>query len=301
MNTDNFALEIEPADDMALEIEPVETVETAAPVVNGAFMELLGADVELPELIKFVPDLRLKAALDAATADAAAVVVTGTDGLVAADQKLGIVRERMKTVEAHFEDPTRRANALHKRMTGARADWLAGAVKVLADKGIQIITEKNRLDQIERDRIAAEQKQRDDAAREAAKQEAKQAECAGAPATVVQDLLAQAETATAAPVTRTVATPKLQNTAIKKTWKARLMGTSGDAEPQPSTQNLTAAQRERVMALIADIAAGQQPLACVELNWTYLDKRASADKSTLQITGIQAYEEESTRGKGVRK
>jgi hypothetical protein len=48
------------------------------------------------------------------------------------------------------------------------------------------------------------------------------------------------------------------------------------------------------------ILDGRAPLAAVEINWSYLNRRAKADKGTLAIPGVEAFEEGSVRAKGSR-
>src|SRR5438045_5745339 len=65
-------------------------------------VQVLPADFPLPALIQFVPDARLRIKADAAAAAALAVIVTGADGLQAADAALVTLRADLQAIEAHF-------------------------------------------------------------------------------------------------------------------------------------------------------------------------------------------------------
>jgi len=45
------------------------------------------------------------------------------------------------------------------------------------------------------------------------------------------------------------------------------------------------------------IAEGRVPLAAIEINWSYLNKRAGAEKTALAIPGIEAVDEGNARRK----
>ena len=64
---------------------------------------------------------------------------------------------------------------------------------------------------------------------------------------------------------------------------------------------MTPAQRMQVFELLKAILSGSAPLAAIELSWSYLDARAKADKGTLSIAGLEAFEEGGLRAKGSRK
>jgi hypothetical protein len=97
-----------------------------------------------------------------------------------------------------------------------------------------------------------------------------------------------------------VAPAALRSSSVVKTWKARIAGTPADDEPLPDIASLTPAQRIQVLKLLDAIIAGAAPLTCIEINTSYLSSRAKADKSTLAIPGIEAYEDMGTRAKGSR-
>jgi hypothetical protein len=93
--------------------------------------------------------------------------------------------------------------------------------------------------------------------------------------------------------------PVLRGSTTVTTWKARLAGTPASTN-RTLHREFTPAQRAKVLELLPAIVDGKAPLAAVEINWPYLNKRAKADKSTLAIAGIEAYEEGSVRAKGSR-
>jgi hypothetical protein len=97
-----------------------------------------------------------------------------------------------------------------------------------------------------------------------------------------------------------MAPPKLQGSSVVTTWKARIKGTPGSDDANPEIEDLTPAQRLQVLALLKAILDGSAPIAAIILNYPYLNKRAKADKSTLAIPGIEAFEEGGIRSKGTR-
>jgi len=64
---------------------------------------------------------------------------------------------------------------------------------------------------------------------------------------------------------------------------------------------MSADQQARVIDLLKGIIAGAAPLACIELNESYLNSRAKAEKSTLSIPGIAAFEEATVRARAARR
>ncbi len=303
----NTQTELEPEPEIELEIEPeIEPEpEPEAPPETTALavmplMSVLPADFPLPSLAKFVPDVTLRQAADEATVYAMSVEVQGRDGLQRADVAVTALRASLKAIEDHFAEPVDTANKLHKRLTGLRSDWIdrgAGAVKTV---GNRIWAEKNRLDAIDREAARKAQEEEDRKARVIAQAEADAARKAQAPAPVVEELQQRAKTATAPPVQPVAPAPKLQGSSVVTTWKARIAGTPGSDEPNPDTEALSPAQRVEVMKLLKAILDGRAPMAAISLNWPYLSKRAKADKSTLAIPGIEAFEEGSVRAKGSR-
>lgn len=302
--TEDVDIEIEPEADIEIEIEP----EPASPVPPSTealeparLMEVLPADFRLPALIKFVPNGALRVAAEQAASYALSVAVEGAEGLKLADLAVATLRASLKAIDEHLEEPIGIANELHKRLTGVRSEWKATGAAAVNTVGSRIYTEQRRLEHIaqeERRRIQAEA---DRVTRENARREAEEAEKAKAPAPVVEELKRQAEVATAAPVSLPLSMPApLANSTTVKTWKARIVGTPGSEEANPTMAELTAAQRQTVLAAMKDVVEGRAPMAAFEINWSYLNNRAKADKSTLAIPGFEAVEIGSVRAKSTR-
>jgi len=303
---DDLDLPLEDDLDIPLETATDPEPRTLSPepsaVVPMALVEILPADFPLPRLIHFVPDTRLKATLDQATAYALAVDVTSADGLAKADVALAAIRTSLKAITDHFEDPKDLANKVHKRITSRLSDWCEAGQAAVQTVGRRIAQEQSRLEQLAREARRKAQEEEDRKAREAARQLADQAAKQQAPAQVVEQMRRQAETVTAPPVPQSAVAPAtLRSSSVVKTWKARIAGTPGDVEPLPAIADLTAAQRVQVLKLLAAIIADTAPLQCIELNTSYLGSRAKADKSTLAIPGIEAFEDLGVRAKGSRR
>lgn len=312
---EDLEIAIEPDEELAIEPEPeiaIEPDEPAAPtsqpasVVNvalvptAALMEVLPADFPLPQLIRFVPDQRLKVATDQAAAYALSLDVTGAEGLQRADLALAAVRTSVKAIEGHFEQPVSIANELHKRLTGKRSEWIADGKAAIDTVGRRVWTEQRRLDAIAADERRKAQEDANRKAREEAEREAAAAKKNQAPAQVVEELEKRAETAVAPPVAAPLAAPAMKNTTTVTTWKARIKGTPAEADPNPKMAEITGAQRLQVLALMQSVIDGRDPITAFELNWSVLNGRAKADKSTLAIAGIEAFQEGGVRAKGTR-
>ena len=301
----NRELEIEIPSE--LEIEPVTAVvlAPAAPAID-----ILSADEPLPRLIRFVPNQALRREVDAAIEatraagliQGAAVQVSGVDGIAAADVAMKRLRDAISHVEADFAGPAADANRVHKEITGTRAAWTDEARALVGTLGRAAFNEQGRLDREAAEAARVAQEAADKLVREAATKEAEQAEAAQAPARVVEQLQQQAKTATAAPVTRSTFAPsKPANSAAVKTWKARLKGSPAQLEPNPETSDLTPQQVVELNNLLRAVIDGTVSRAAVLVNWSYLNKRAGADKGTLDIPGIEAFEDGTMRGKGGRR
>jgi hypothetical protein len=281
---------------------PIAEAPASAIVEPAALMQVLPADFPLPSLIRFVPDTRLKLALDTAAAYALSIDVAGQGAaaLERADLARGALDAAVKDIDAHFEEPASIANRLHKSITGIRSEWKAPGEAARDTVGRRIHAERERLKAVAAEERRVAQAEADRQTREAARREAEAAARAQAPATVVRELQRQAETATAPPVAARTDVPKLRHSASVVTWKARPIGTAADAEPNPAIQDLTPAQREQINTLLTAILSGAAPIAAIEINWSYLNGRAKADKSTLQIPGIEAFSDGGTRSKSPR-
>lgn len=307
MKTTNSAeLDIEPETPSAeLDIEPEAELEIEPPpasVNTSALMQVLPADFPLPTLIRFVPDLALRQAVEEAATYALSLDVTGADGLQRADVAVTATRTAMKVVEEHFEEPTAIANRLHKQLTGVRGEWLERGATAVRAVGNRIYAEKQRLDTIERERRRKEQEEADRQAREQARREAEAAERAKAPAPVVEQLKKQAETATAAPVPRqTYDMPQTRNTTVTS-YGVRFIGTPAeDDEPNPDVEALSTLQRTQFLELLKAVLDGKAPIAAVAPNWSYLNKRVKADKDTFTMAGLEMFKEGGIRAKGGRR
>lgn len=290
-------------DDPQIELDAEEAPATSPPtaaIQSAALMEVLPADFKLPALIKFVPNPALRHEADVAAVYALSVAVDEAEGLQRADLALTALRTSLRAIEEHLEEPIAIANELHKRLTGVRADWLARGKAAVQTVGQRVFAEQRRLEAVAAEARRKAQADADREARAAAQREVEAAAHAAAPAQVVEELKRQAETATAAPVASPHPAPVLRGSSTVTTWKARIAGTPGSDEPNPAMEQLSAAQRHRVFELLRAILDGKAPLAAVELNWSYLNKRAKADKSTLAIPGVEAYEEGGVRAKSTR-
>jgi len=279
-----------------LRAEEVSTV--VAPVM--ALAQILPADFELPALIRFVPDPRLKVALVTAVERAMEVDVTAEGGLALADAALADVRDRTKAITAHFEGPAELSHRLHKSITSTRSEWTMSGTDCVAIVGARIAREQRRREDIAAAARREQQRLADEQARAEAIARAKAVAAQGAPAQVVERMQAEAATVKAAPVP-VVAPAPLKSTTVTKTWKARIKGTPADAEPNPDTSALTGEQKAEIYTLLAAIIAGHQPIALISVNWGTLNSRAKAEKGTLAIPGIEAYEDLGTRSKPGRR
>jgi hypothetical protein len=294
----DIALEIEP--ELAIEPEAVATVVQSTAIVSTALVEILPADFPLPVLAKFIPNPALRKASDAAASYALSLVVEGAEGIQSADVALSTLRTSLKAIGEHFDEPTKIANDLHKRLTGIRSEWMSAGDAAVKTVGQRIYAEQKRLEQIALEARRKAQAEADQRARDEARRAADEAAKNAAPAPVVEEMKRQAETATAPPVQSTAPAPVMRGSTTVTTWKARIVGTPASEEPNPETEQLTAPQRAKVLDLLRAIIDGRAPLAAIEVSWPYLNKRAKADKSTLAIPGIEAFDEGGVRAKGSR-
>jgi len=282
------------------EIVQVPEPEPAA-LAPVALMQVLPADFPLPALIRFVPDVRLKAQADDAARYALSLNVSGPEGLQAADDALVGLRGAQKAIEEHFSEPVEIANKLHKSLTGTRAEWLSAGKAAGDTVGRKVYVETQRLKALADEERRKAQAKADEEARAAAKKRAEEAAKAQAPKAIVENLQRQAETAKAAPVMPTAAAPpKLAGTSVVKKWTCTIAGTPRDAEQQPCMADLTDAQRAEVLGLMRDVLDGKAPLRCFEIDWGYAKKRATSDESSFNIPHLEAYDAGGTRAKGSR-
>jgi hypothetical protein len=311
MSQDRLGLEPEveidepdvPLDDDDVEIPLDDEPDVTLAVVPSSLplMEVLAADFPLPALIRFVPNVRLKASADQATAYALSIDVTGADGLKHADLALAALRGSLKAIEGHFEEPAKIADALHKSITGKRAEWLADGKRASDKVGRAIWAENTRLEQIAAEARRKAQEDEDRKAREEARREAEAAAKSQAPPQVVEELQRRAETATAPPVATPVLAPSLTSSTTVTTWKCRLQGTAADAEPNPKMAELSPGQIAQVKVAMKAVLAGEAPIAIFELAWSYLNTRAKGDRSTFNVPGFESFKDGGTRAKGARR
>lgn len=264
-------------------------------------VEVLPADFQLPLLLKFVPDVRLRDAAKVAAEKCAAVVVSGQSGLQAVDAELDNVRGAIKAIEASFKRPAEIANELHKHVTSTRAEWLERPLEVVDLKNKEVYAEQKRIKALEDEQRRQVQAEADRLAREAAARAAADAERQQADARVVEALKAQAKTAVAPPVSVPRSAP-LASTTTVETWKARFIGTPDDAEEQnPDIKDLSDAQRLSLIQTLKAIIDGKLPIAAIkEMNWTYLNKRADSERSAWNIPGLETFDAGTARAKAKR-
>lgn len=306
-----LAIEDETEPELALEPEPAtDEPHTHVPAGGVALAplpvtQILPADFQLPTLIKFVPDPRLRQALDDAIAKGDAIEVKGEEGLALADAALTEIRTASKAIETHFEEPASIAHQLHKGITGVRSEWMRPGADAIKAIGTRVFNERRRLDQIAAEEARRLQEEEDARARAEAQREADAAKASEAPAAVVEQLQERAKTATAPPVSTlrpgASSTGLLKGNSTVSVWKARIKGTPATDEPNPAMDQLTLTQKAQVIELMKAVVAGTQPITCFDLNWSTLNARAKAEKNTLEIVGIEAFESGSVRAKGARK
>lgn len=279
---------------------PAATVEVA--LVPVPLMEIIPADVELPALIKFVPNAALRAKAEEATTYLLGIDVTGPEGLQRVDLALAAERDTRKVIEAHFAGPVDIANKVHKRLTTLRGEWCDPGERAARVVGQRVWAERQRLERIAADERRQAQEEANSLAREQAARETEAARKNQAPPQVVQELERRAETAVAPPVSAAAsAPPPMQATTVVTTWKARIKGTPANDDPNPKMADLSPAQWEQVKALLRDIIDDKAPRTSIELCWSVLNARAKAEKGTLAIAGVEAFQDGGVRAKGGRR
>lgn len=295
-------LDMEPDDEPTAQApalaEPVLTgdVLPAAPD-DLALQQVMPENFPLLTLLRFLPDVRLKKAVESAAAAVLAIDVTAPDGLARLDAAMPVLREAIDNSDASFDDPVGLANQLHKRLTGLRGDFRKPGIEAQATGNERIKSEKRRRDALDQEAKRVAQAAADKQAREAVAQAAKEAAARNAPKEVVQALKREAKTATAPPVYVPPSAAPLKNTSVVESWKCRLKGTPDGAEPNPAMDELTLAQQQQVRSIFKAIAEGWVPLTAASLDWSYLNKRAGAEKTTFDMHELEAFDEGGTRSK----
>jgi len=274
-------------------------IEPEAESTPSSSLALISAlpEINILTLLRFLPDLAFKRRVEEAASAARAIKVEGRDGVERATAALVPVRAAIEASNAAFEDPCSLANQLHKRLTGLRIDFRRVGEEVVVAKSAEVYAETRRLDRIIEDARIKAQAEADRQAREAAAAAAKAAKAEGASQAVVEVLKQQAKTATAAPVASPIARPTLHGMTMTAKWRARFVGTPDGAEPNPDVADYSVRQQAQARRLLRAIADGKVPLAAAPLDWGYLNKRAAAEKSTLDIPEIEAFDAGGTRKK----
>lgn len=287
-----FDLDIEPEPEQP-EIDVLEPE-----VVSLQIRQSLPAGFNLPTLLRFLPDIRLKQRAEAAAEKALAIDVSEEGGLLAADAALVPLRESIEAITRDFEDPTSLANQLHKRLTGLRSDFSKVASAALETVSRRVYAENKRQEAMAAEARRKAQDAADKQAREDAKKAADAAKAAGQSKAVVETLKQQAKTAVAAPVASPAPAPMLASTSTVPKWKVRFVGTPSDGTANPEIDELTAQQQEQMRKVLLAVGNGQLPLAVtLGLNWSYLNKRAVAEKTTFEMLELEAFDEGGTRKK----
>jgi len=290
-----FDLDVEPDPPIVGDVLPPEPEAVAA----RGLATIFPADFPLMTLLRFVPDVALKRAVERAAEHALRIDVTLSHGLTDADDAVVDVKRALAAVDAPFEDPVGLANQLHKRLTGLRADFKAAGVAAVETVARRIIDERRRREAVAAEQDRLRQAEADAIAKRDAELAAKEAAARGAPKAIVKDLKAAARAATAPPVA-TSAPPRLGRSTVVEKFKARLRGTPPGGEPNPAMNQLSLAQQQQVRRLMLAVAEGKAPLTVFEIDWAYLNGRAVSDKTTLDIPEIEAFDEGGLRSKPAR-
>lgn len=308
------SLEMDPVVDDLTDALPTVTRAASEPVSHDdpgpatralvalPLQDILGAGVALPTLVRFVPDERLRENLALAIEKAGAVAVanTGAEGLLLADAALIDLRNCLTAIETNFDEPKKIAHQLHKGLTSTLALWCMPGTAAIASLTRAVTTEQARIRKIEDDARRAAQADADRRAREEAKRRADAAAAQQAPRQVVQEMRQAAKTVSAPPVPTQTTLPAMRGHTPVTTWKARLAGCATEAESNPAIGAMSPIELAQVRRLLEAILAGTGPFAAIDINWSYLNKRAAAEKSTLAIAGIEAYEVPGLRARGAR-
>lgn len=282
-----------------LDVETSATNEPPVEIVpfTPRVVQVLPEDFNLQLLLNFLPDVRLKKDLDDAAEAALAIEVKGADGIALADAALPDLQDRIKFIQACFEEPVAKANALHKRLTGLRADFLARGETAVNHLKNAIKAEDARLKKAEDDARRAAQAEADRLAREDAARAAAKAEKAQAAPAVVEALKERAKTATAPPVSAPSLRPAARATTTVENWKARFAGDASENANPESVADMTDEQRRQFIELARAAIDGKAPLSVIMPDWKYLNGRAKGDKRAFLIPGVEAYDAGSVRRK----
>ena len=116
----------------------------------------------------------------------------------------------------------------------------------------------------------------------------------------VTALKEQAKVTTAPPVISSTPAPALRSTSTVEKWKARFVGTPDGSEVNPDMADLTPAQQESARQFFMAIATGQLSLALASVNWSEVNRKAHAERSTFLVAGLEAVDIGGLRSKGKR-
>lgn len=297
--------DLEPAPDPEPREEPPAAVVTNPSEPNGGalrpLMDLLPADFPLPVLARFVPDARIRHAADVDAAKLLAIEVTDETSLRVVEACITEQRAHKQTIEALFEEPVAIAYALHKHLTGLRAEWLTQTTLAIGVANTRVLTLQRKLAHEAAEARRRAQEEADRQARADRRREAEAAQQAQAPAAVVEQLQFEAETAVAPPVPQ-VRAPVLRSSSVVANWKSRLASTDRAAEDlQPPMAKLTPAQLEDVYVTMRAVLEQRAPITAFEINYSVTDQRAGSDKKTFAIPGFVAEDLGSIRAKPGRR
>lgn len=272
--------------------------------VQIPLVESLGAGFDIYGLLRFLPDLKLKREIERLVEDALSIDVASDGGLALVDSKRNEILTAIGKVEAIFNGtklnpgPVSLAYELHRRLTGLRADFTKTGTDAVAKLGVAITKEKRRLDELAAAKKREEQLAADAIERDRIAGEAKAAEERGAPTALVEELKTAAKTASAPPVAGSIAGGQLGGSSLVANWKSRFAGTPAELEPNPDVDEMNADQQAKFKAVCAKVASSEYPVAMLSgINWSYVNARAKAEKTTFSIPEFEAYDAGSLRGK----
>jgi len=198
---------------------------------------------------------------------ATALTITDADSYAHAADQLLVIKELRKEIAETFGPIIKKAHEAHQEALGQRRkveEPLEVAERTIKGTMGAWQREQERLQRIAQAEAEAEARRQEDERRQA---EALALEEAGE--TAAAERVIEAPVFTPPPVVRSAA-PAVSGIQVKKTWKAQLTDT---------------------MALVKAVAAGQVPLAILEVKQGALDAAARQWKSQLQWPGVRAYED----------
>lgn len=207
------------------------------------------------------------------SAVALAMVVTDPETCRKAKEHFRVILDMEKQIKDFFEPHVKKANELHKSLTGARTAELNKLQPGKEYLNRQVVTweaEEERKRQAEEARLREEARKAEEERR---LQEAIQAEAEGnkeEAAAIIEEPIAF----TPPPVVPSAA-PKVSGTSVKGTWKARTLD---------------------LKALCKAVAEGKAPIMCIQANETFLNAQARAGKGSIRYPGVEMYEDKSLGG-----